>query len=175
MKKQLNKVKTKSKDEKTLKEQFNKALDETAKIVGHNSSTLKNQYLIPSIQENYLEKGTIKIASKDPIQTWIKLNVKSPKTNCFFYAATLTLLFPELTLYAGKHEKQYEKDTFHFWTQKNNKVYDPTKIQYPKGELKKVKEINPLKNIDFVIKDPLFKTLPRKDQITILDKIPKPA
>jgi DNA topoisomerase IB len=47
--------------EKKLKEEFKSALEIAAKKVGHEPSTLKNQYLIPSIEENYLTSGKIKI------------------------------------------------------------------------------------------------------------------
>ena len=67
MKRQLEKIRkgTLPKDikekENILKEEFKQALEETAKAVGHNAATLKNQYLIPSIEENYLLSGKIKI------------------------------------------------------------------------------------------------------------------
>lgn len=43
---------------KKLKEEFKKALEETAKKVGHEPGTLKNQYLIHSIEENYMNGKT---------------------------------------------------------------------------------------------------------------------
>lgn len=43
---------------KKLKEEFKKALEETAKKVGHEPGTLKNQYLIHSIEENYMSGKT---------------------------------------------------------------------------------------------------------------------
>lgn len=72
MKRQLQKVKSKEKDpEKKRKEEFKLALEETAKIVGHNSSTLKNQYLAPSIEKNFLESG------KFTIKAGLKLSIRS--------------------------------------------------------------------------------------------------
>jgi hypothetical protein len=50
----------KEKDKK-LKEEFKKALEIAAKKVGHEPATLKNQYLIPSLEENYITSGKIKI------------------------------------------------------------------------------------------------------------------
>ncbi|MHA2218729.1 MAG: hypothetical protein ACXACY_22630 [Candidatus Hodarchaeales archaeon] len=47
--------------EKKLKEEFKEALEQTAEKVGHTSGTLKNQYLVPSIEENYISSGSIKI------------------------------------------------------------------------------------------------------------------
>lgn len=45
--------------EKKLKEEFKKALEETAKVVGHEASTLKNQYLTPDIEERYMKSGKV--------------------------------------------------------------------------------------------------------------------
>jgi len=42
-----------------LKEEFKKALEETAEAVGHEASTLKSQYLVPGLAENYLKDGSI--------------------------------------------------------------------------------------------------------------------
>lgn len=39
---------------KKLKEEFKKALEETAEKVGHEPGTLKNQYLVPTIEENFM-------------------------------------------------------------------------------------------------------------------------
>lgn len=45
--------------ESKLKKEFKKALEETAKLVGHKPSTLKNQYLVPGMFAAYVENGTI--------------------------------------------------------------------------------------------------------------------
>jgi DNA topoisomerase-1 len=42
-----------------LKTEFKEALDKVAAIVGHEASTLKSQYLVPSIEESYMSDGTI--------------------------------------------------------------------------------------------------------------------
>lgn len=42
-----------------LKEEFRKALEETAELVGHEASTLRSQYLVPGLEEAYLKDGTI--------------------------------------------------------------------------------------------------------------------
>lgn len=47
--------------EKKLKDEFKEALELAAKKVGHEPTTLKNQYLIPSIEEHYLTSGKIKV------------------------------------------------------------------------------------------------------------------
>jgi DNA topoisomerase IB len=50
---------------KLLKAEFKKALEETAEAVGHEAATLRSQYLIPGIEEQYTKSGTIldKVAS----------------------------------------------------------------------------------------------------------------
>ena len=42
-----------------LKKQFQKALDETAGEVGHEASTLRSQYLVPSLESDFLKDGTV--------------------------------------------------------------------------------------------------------------------
>lgn len=45
--------------EKVLKAEFKKALEETAKAVGHEASTLKNQYLVPGLEDDFMADGTV--------------------------------------------------------------------------------------------------------------------
>lgn len=45
--------------EKKLKKEFEQALNEAAKAVGHEPSTLKGQYLVPGLADNYLAKGKV--------------------------------------------------------------------------------------------------------------------
>lgn len=45
--------------EAKLKKEFQKALEETAKAVGHEPSTLKSQYLVPGLADSYLKDGTV--------------------------------------------------------------------------------------------------------------------
>lgn len=45
--------------EKQLKEEFKKALEETAEAVGHEPATLRSQYLVPGLEEDYMDDGTI--------------------------------------------------------------------------------------------------------------------
>lgn len=66
MKSQLREIREKNgelpdgKDKKDkLKEEFKKALEATADIVGHEPSTLKSQYLVDSIEDEYLKHGTV--------------------------------------------------------------------------------------------------------------------
>jgi DNA topoisomerase-1 len=44
---------------KVLKEEFKKALETTAKTVGHTTGALKNQYLIPKLEQSFLSGGKI--------------------------------------------------------------------------------------------------------------------
>ena len=44
---------------KKLKDEFLKALDETAEAVGHEASTLRSQYLVPGMEDQYLKDGTV--------------------------------------------------------------------------------------------------------------------
>lgn len=55
--------------EKALKERFKKALTDAAKKVGHEPGTLKNQYLIPRIEQYYMEGKSVKgiLASLQPL------------------------------------------------------------------------------------------------------------
>jgi len=68
MRKELKKVrkgslpKEQKEKEKKLKEEFKEALENTAKIVGHEAGTLKNQYLVPGLETSYTTKG--KVASQ---------------------------------------------------------------------------------------------------------------
>jgi len=48
----------KAKD-KILKSEFKKALEGTAEAVGHEASTLRSQYLVPSLEEAYLHDGSV--------------------------------------------------------------------------------------------------------------------
>jgi len=45
--------------DKILKQEFQKALDAVAAIVGHEASTLRNQYLVPHMEEQYMKDGTV--------------------------------------------------------------------------------------------------------------------
>ena len=45
--------------EDKLKEEFEKALEATAEVVGHEPSTLKNQYLVPKLEDQYKGDGTV--------------------------------------------------------------------------------------------------------------------
>lgn len=42
-----------------LKEEFEEALELAAEAVGHESSTLRNQYLVPNLEDEYMHDGTV--------------------------------------------------------------------------------------------------------------------
>lgn len=42
-----------------LKKEFKQALEETAAEVGHEASTLRNQYLVPGLEDSYMHDGTV--------------------------------------------------------------------------------------------------------------------
>jgi len=45
--------------EKLLKEEFKAALEATAGVVGHEASTLRTQYLVPGLEDQYMKDGTV--------------------------------------------------------------------------------------------------------------------
>lgn len=45
--------------DKILKDELKKALEEVAKVVGHEPSTLKSDYLVPGLVDSYLHDGTV--------------------------------------------------------------------------------------------------------------------
>lgn len=49
----------KKKREKQLKDEFKEALEATAEEVGHEASTLRSQYLVPALEENYIKDGSV--------------------------------------------------------------------------------------------------------------------
>lgn len=49
----------KKEKEDLLKKEFKQALEETAEVVGHEPTTLKSQYLVPGMEEDYLKDGTV--------------------------------------------------------------------------------------------------------------------
>lgn len=53
----------KAEREKRLKAEFGEALEQTAKAVGHEPSTLRSQYLVPGLEDEFLATGKIKTAA----------------------------------------------------------------------------------------------------------------
>jgi len=49
----------KKKREDKLKKEFAEALEATAECVGHEAATLKNQYLVPGLEDTFLKDGTV--------------------------------------------------------------------------------------------------------------------
>ena len=45
--------------EKLLKEEFKEALEETAAAVGHSPTMLRNSYLVPGFEDQYMKDGTL--------------------------------------------------------------------------------------------------------------------
>lgn len=45
--------------DKVLKAEFKEALEKTAEAVGHEASTLKSQYLVPGLEDQYIKDGTV--------------------------------------------------------------------------------------------------------------------
>jgi len=70
---------TPAKDEKERKKDFKEAIEEAAKIVGHEPNTLKNQYLVPGFEEKYISKGEIIGKTASIKQAEIKLPQKETK------------------------------------------------------------------------------------------------
>ncbi len=55
------KLPTDKKERETkLKKEFEQAVAEAAEAVGHEASTLRSQYLVPGIEDNFLRDGTVK-------------------------------------------------------------------------------------------------------------------
>lgn len=51
--------KSRKEKDRILKEEFKKALEETADRVGHKPATLKGQYLVPGMEKGYLHDGSV--------------------------------------------------------------------------------------------------------------------
>ena len=104
---------------------------------------------------------------------WIKNNVSDPVSHCFFYSAVMALLF-DGKLFKGPPGDRYPGETAHFWVEINGRLSDPTIEQYQGyGGYNKYNqgiEASAINNIDAVIDDPLFKTLPKLEQEMILKK-----
>ena len=66
--------------EKTLKDEFKKALEETAQAVGHEASTLKSQYLIPGLEDAYLKDGKVITAAQRVVQRFASRPIPLDKT-----------------------------------------------------------------------------------------------
>ena len=47
------------KREKKLKDEFNEALDSTAEAVGHESATLRSHYLVPGLEDDFMDDGKV--------------------------------------------------------------------------------------------------------------------
>lgn len=108
------------------------------------------------------------------IADWIDANVDYPKSNCFFYAAALALLY-DLKLVRGRYEYQNKGDSAHFWTEdKDGTRYDPTAHQYKKGgEYSEGYEVEPLNNMAEIVRHKMFRRLNKEDRKKIISKVQK--
>jgi len=67
MKERLRKIRREGPDlprprkdrDKVLSDEFKRALGETAEAVGHTESTLRSQYLVPGLEDDYMKDGTV--------------------------------------------------------------------------------------------------------------------
>jgi len=119
---------------------------------------------MPQLSSRAEDKGTSMF-----IHCWISDNVSKPENHCFFYAAALAALFPGLTLVKGRHSWQHPEDTAHFWTEdEDGNIIDPTAGQYHSSKYSEGSPVSLEANLEDVVKDPLFKTLPYQDQEKIL-------
>lgn len=109
---------------------------------------------------------------KDEIQEWIDKNVKKERdysdknTNpCFFYSAMVVALFPNLKLMKGKRDPPREGDSAHFWVEDaGGNMIDPTSFRNPDAENIEGEEILLMDNLEYVIDDPLFESIDKKEQ-----------
>ena len=124
---------------------------------------------------DYLAEGAAtrarkaKTAAIDPYEAWIQENVHDPKHNCFFYAAALANLHPELKLFKGQHSGQHPDDTGHFYLKApDGRIIDPTAKQFRTGKL-----VDPGYEVSVhnnsIVNHALFETLSEGDQKKIRD------
>lgn len=69
--------------EKKLKDEFKKALDETAEAVGHESSTLRSQYLVPGLEDEYMKDGDVSKSFKKTAMTRVAFDAAKSLLNQF--------------------------------------------------------------------------------------------
>lgn len=55
--------------DKILKKEFADALEEVADIVGHEKATLRSDYLVPGLEDNFMKDGTIMSTFKEATKT----------------------------------------------------------------------------------------------------------
>lgn len=64
--------------EAKLKDEFKEALETVADELGHEPSTLKNQYLVPGLEDNYLKDGTVMKGMKEAVADRFRLAQEAP-------------------------------------------------------------------------------------------------
>jgi hypothetical protein len=117
-------------------------------------------------EEELLAEGRPQQAQNDrSIEKEIGELVQRPEGNCFFHAALLALIHPELKLIKGQHSQQYKGDSAHFWLEDAaGKIIDPTASQYKPGTYTKDREVSPERNLGHIMGHPLFGTLSKDFQ-----------
>ena len=82
----------------------------------------------------------------------VRVKEVAVRSNCFFYAALLALIHPELKLIKGQHSQQYKGDSAHFWLEDAaGKIIDPTASQYKPGTYTKDREVSPERNLGHIV------------------------
>jgi hypothetical protein len=103
------------------------------------------------------------------VGNWISENVFDPYGECFFWSAAMAILF-DMRLMRGESTAQRKEDWAHFWIE-GEREYDPTGAQYNEGKNINGEEVDPYKNIDFIVGHKYFKNLNKGDRGKILRKI----
>jgi len=131
---------------KQLKEEFKKALEVTAEVVGHEPSTLRSQYLVPGLESNYTKDGTVidKFASTSEITEemidWFeertKMHIDLVKKYCRKIEAYDSVRFVGLSEQAKEHDQsKYEEPerepyiyiTWQYYCKEHGKKFDEPK------------------------------------------------
>lgn len=94
----------KEKDE-ILKAEFERALEHVAEVVGHEPSTLRSQYLVPGLEDQYVHDGTVikslKVASAYPELPVSNADLPSQVRSFFAQHAWVFREYPELWVKGG--------------------------------------------------------------------------
>ena len=73
----------KKEKEKKLKDEFKQALDETAEAVGHEAATLRSQYLVPGLEDEFMKDGSV---SESLVKTGMSRHASFPTVQEVFEA-----------------------------------------------------------------------------------------
>jgi len=119
------------KERKTkLKKEFEQAVAEAAEEVGHEAATLRSQYLVPGIEDNYLRDGTVKenLAKQGAaLERWVPLKLPGGRSNGIPVAEKPDRLY--LWLGGGTPKSPYKnklnvtvEDELHDWNWRGGKL-----------------------------------------------------